>query len=159
MNLESASRFSGFHMRAIVLWMTVLAALVFAPAGFAGIEEVKREPRLEKRAEKAVENAKTKMTEAGAAYRAGERGAMMAALEEMRNSLLLCRKSLEETGKHPKKLSTQYKKAEQGSTAILRLLGDLTEALYAEDRPPVEEIRKSVQALHDEFLSAVMRRK
>jgi len=137
----------------------VLPALAAAPPPAGGLEEVKREPRLEKRAEKAVENAARRMQQAGAAFRAGDRAEMMTALEEMRDSLVLCKTSLAETGKPPKKLTSQYKKAEKVSTNILRLLNDLVDALYAEDRPPVEKIRDEVQALHEEFLLNVMRRK
>ena len=123
------------------------------------MEEVKREPNLEKRADQAVKYAELEMKEAGLAFRAGDRAKMMAALEQMRDALLLAKTSLEETGKPTRKLTGHYKKAEKGSTRILRLLNDLADALYLEDRPPVERILKNVQTLHDGFLMAVMRRK
>ncbi len=143
---------------------TLLAPVAAAVAAFAaappgGIEEVKREPNPEKRSDKAVKNAEQKMKEAGIAFRRGDREKMMAALEEMLDSLRLSKTSLEETGKPPRKLAGHYKKAEQGSTRILRLLNDLVDALFAEDRPPVRRILNSVQTLHDGFLMAIMRRK
>ncbi|WP_321472039.1 hypothetical protein [uncultured Paludibaculum sp.] len=136
-----------------------LAMLVLATPGLlrADIEEVRKEPDLVKRFEKAILLAEEDARTARDLIKDnGSRTELMRALAEIGDATKLALESLRETGRKPAKLSRQYKKGEQKTQAIVRQLKDLVLALGFEDRPAAEKVRDEVVVTHEEFLLGVM---
>ncbi len=142
-------------MRCALLLAAALCA--FATEREITLEDVRKEPNLEKRSEKALDYAAWSLERARKL--ASEGGAMKEleeALKGVTGGVELALKSLRDTGKKASKLSRQYKRAELKSREMLRLLENLVLALSFGSRPPAEEARDRVRGLHEEFLLAVM---
>ncbi len=122
----------------------------------ADLEAVKREPKLEKRARKAMDNAGKAFDRARSAYRKGETEVLRVSLQEVADSVALAQKSLQETGKQPRKASKHYKRAEIGSRKLLRRLDNFRNEMSYLDRDQIDEVIASVQKIHEELLHAVM---
>ncbi len=134
----------------------ILLALLAAPPP-ASLDEVRAEPRLEKRSELAIEFAGAELARARkTVVESGSRPALDEALKRVAESCQLALDSLRQTGKRPNKLSRQYKKGEMRTRAFVKELTDLALALSLDDRPYAEEVRDKVQLLHEEFLLSVM---
>ncbi len=139
-------------------WLWLAAILLVAPSLMrADVEDVKKEPDLLKRFERAIELAEAEAKTANALVREnGSRTELMRALTEIGAATKLALESLRETGKKPAKLTKQYKRGELKTQAVMRQLKDLVLALGFEDRPAAEKIRDEVTVTHEEFLLGVM---
>jgi len=134
----------------------ILLALLAAPPP-SSLDEVRAEPRLEKRSELAIEFARAEPARASkTVVESGSRPILEEALKHVSESCQLALDSLRQTGKRPNKLSKQYKKGEMRTRAYVKELTDLALALSLDDRPSAEEVRNKVQLLHEEFLLGVM---
>lgn len=121
------------------------------------LEEVKSEPNLEKRSQKALDFAAHALDQARKlSSGGGSMGELEALLKDVVDGVELSLKSLRDTGKKPSKLSRQYKRGELKSREMLRLLENLVLALSFDSRPPAEAARDKINGLHEEFLLAVM---
>jgi hypothetical protein len=138
--------------------LTALLLLsLFAAPPPAGLDAVRAEPRLERRAELAIDNAAAAMARARKTVaESGSRTELDSALTEVEESCQLASDSLRQTGKRPNKLASQYKKAELKTRGFVKELADLAVALSLDDRPKAEAVRDKVQLLHEEFLLGVM---
>ena len=134
--------------------MSLAVVLLFVAADLAA---VKAEPDLQKRSELALSNADREIDTAREAYRSGDVNKMNAALEEVRDSVNLSVESLEERHKKARN-DKYYKRAELKVRALLRRLKGFGDEVDVDDRKEVEAVRLRLQELHDQLITAIMRK-
>ena len=133
-------------------WVLVLA-LAFDLAA------VKSEPNLEKRSERALDNANLALDAVRDAYSQGDVDKTQASLEEVGESVDLCYQALSETGKDPRRDPKFFKRAELRTRELLRRLDGIRESMSVADRAGVEKVRDSVSEIHDNLLKGLMSKK
>ncbi len=116
---------------------------------------VRSEPNLERRSERALENANAALDSAREAYKSSDFAATQSALEETRESVDLSYQSLQETGKEPRR-SQAFKRAELRTRELLRRLDGLRESFSPADRQLLDHVRDRVAEVHDELLKGIM---
>jgi hypothetical protein len=134
----------------------VLAFLAFAPPPPATLDDVSKEPSLERRSELALTFAERRMAEARTFSAAGDAAKAFAALEDVAAASEYALRSLRETGKKASKLSRLFKKGELKTRDFLRKLESLIPALPFDDRPAGQKYKDRVQAVHEDFLLGIM---
>jgi len=140
-------------IRAALILLGVWAAL---PAG-ADLAAVRAEPNLEKRSRRALENAQAAFQSAQKSYlEKSDVAAANASLEEVAQSVQLCYDSLQETGKIPSRSPKYFKSAEIATRELLRKLNDFRERMSAMDRDRIDQVRATVQEVHDNLLAGIM---
>jgi hypothetical protein len=139
-------------LRNIVLAILVAAA---GPA-WAGLDEVRAEPNLEKRSVLAMDNAVAALKEARAAYNAGDLAKVAAKAKEIEESVDLANAALEKTGKDPRRSPKWFKHAEIQSNELLRSIEGLEHDMSVEDRAILEKTKERVQQVHDILLAGLM---
>jgi len=133
----------------------LLLALLAAPP--VSLQQVRAEPKLERRAELAIEFAGVGMARARKIVAdAGSITELSDSLNQIGEACQLALNSLRQTGKRPNKLGKQYKRAELRTRALVRELTDLVSALPMDNREQAEKVLKHIQSLHEEFLLGVM---
>ena len=120
---------------------------------------IKSEPNLERRSERALDNANTALDTARDAYSAADLPKAQAAVEEAGDSVELAYQSLEETGKDARRNPGPFKRAEVRTRELLRRLEGLRESFSVTDRPPVDKVLDRVADIHDDLLKAIMGKK
>ena len=120
---------------------------------------IKMEPNLERRSERAMDNAAAAMDAARDASSAGEAGKAKAALEEVRDSVALAYQSLVESGKSARRSPKFFKRAELKTRELMRRLEGLAQAVDSEDRAFVETVRDEVSKVHDDLIQDLMQKK
>ena len=138
-------------MFVLTLTLMMMATLTQDLAG------VKAEPLLEKRAQKAIDFAGTRLTEARAAYDKGEYQQLGRAVEEV--TAELCLESLEAMGKHPSRNVKNYKLSEKRLRELLRRVATLRADVSFEDRLLVEKAEKRINAIHEKLLEGALSKK
>jgi hypothetical protein len=137
--------------------MAALTLLVAAAGARADLATVRAEPNLEKRAEKALANAKSELAAARAAYLEKEdRSQADASLQEISDSVQLAYDSLMATGKDPRRKPKHFKRAEIKTRELMRQLDDFRAQMSALDRDVIEKVRQSLQKVHDDLLEGIM---
>ncbi|MGD0015075.1 MAG: hypothetical protein ABSD56_11740 [Bryobacteraceae bacterium] len=134
----------------------LLAALALALPVWAGLDAVKAEPNLEKRAGMALANAGAALTSARDSYVAGDLQRTTAALDEVRQSVELAYSSLLETHKNPRKKPMPFKRAEIRTRELLRRLDDFREQMSYEDRGVLDEVRAAVRKIREDLLRGLL---
>src|ERR1700689_3660891 len=86
---------------------------------------IKLEPNLERRSERAIENASAAMDSAREAASAGDIAKIKAALEELEDSVDLAYQSLVDSGKSARRNPKFFKKAELKTRELMRRLEGL----------------------------------
>ena len=119
------------------------------------LASVKTEPNLERRSDRALENANAAMDAARSAYDRGDSEKTTAALDELKESVDLSYQSLEESGKSPRS-NSHYKTAEKATRALLRRLESFRDAVGVAERDAVDAIRLHVSEVHDDLLNGIM---
>ena len=137
-------------------FIAMICALSLAGADLAN---VKNEPNLEKRSEKALENANHAIHEARTAYKASDLKLFRALLAEIKESVELSYNSLEETGKAARRSPKYFKRAEMKMHDIARRLDGLAAEVDFEERSGVEAIKKTASDLEDKLLLEIMTKK
>ena len=125
----------------------------------ADLAAVKAEPNLEKRSERALENADAVMKTMREHYQTGEWKQVLAALDEIRGSVELAWESLQQTGKHARRSPKYFKRAEMKTRELGRRLDDFSKQVSVDDREAVEKVAQRVQEVHEELLLAIMSKK
>jgi hypothetical protein len=120
---------------------------------------IKLEPNLERRSERALDNASAAMDTARDASSAGEPDKVKAALEELRDSVDLAYQSLVDSGKSARRSPKFFKRAELKTRELMRRLEGLAQAVDAEDRIFVESVRGRVSKVHDDLIQDIMQKK
>jgi hypothetical protein len=119
---------------------------------------VKAEPNLEKRSDRALENANSALDAARDAYTRGEYDQSQTQLDEVGASVDLAYESLRQTGKDPRH-SGKFKQAEMRLRELLRRLEGLRQMVSFTDRAAVDKLRDHVSDIHDNLLDGVMGRR
>jgi hypothetical protein len=136
-----------------LLWVVLAAGLT--PC-YADLATVQSEPNLEKRSDKALANADLAMEAARKAYQAPDLKAFEASLNEVRESVDLSYKSLQDTGKAARRSPKYFKRAELKLRALLKRLENLKVDVALDDRAQVESLAKHVNDVHDQILHEIM---
>ena len=134
----------------------VLAAFLAAAPALADLTAARAEPNLEKRSRMALDNAEQVLRLAKEAYSQGDIQRTQAALEELRDSVLLAHESLRQTGKNPSRSPKHFKHAEIKTRGFLRQLGDFRETMSWEDRDALDQVRAAIEKVHQELLLGIM---
>ena len=124
-------------MTVSVIELILPLALLCAGADLAA---VRAEPNAERRSDRALANADIALDEAKKALESGEAAKLVSGLEEVRESIRLCKESLEQSGKNPRKNPKYFKKAEIGIRKLIRRLDNFKHEVPVEDRKPVEDL-------------------
>jgi hypothetical protein len=120
---------------------------------------IKLEPNLERRSERALDNASAAMDVARDASSAGESEKVKAAVEELRDSVDLAYQSLVDSGKSARRSPKFFKRAELKTRELMRRLEGLAQAVDAEDRVFVVSVRDRVSQVHDNLIQDIMQKK
>ena len=136
--------------------MAVQWILAFALA--IDLAGVKSEPNLEKRSDRALDNANVALDAARDSYTRGEYDQSQTQLDEVGASVDLAYDSLQQTGKDPRR-SGKFKQAEMRIRELLRRLEGLRQMVSFSDRPAVDKLRDHVSSIHDNLLDGIMSRR
>ena len=143
-------------MKLPVAIFLVCAAAVSPAALHADLGKAMAERNLEKRSKLALENADGVLKQARDAYGQGEMKQAEAMLSEVRDSVALAMKSLQETGKNPRKSPKWFKRAEIQTRDLLRKLDAFEQDMSVADRTMIADAKGTVQKVHEELLLGVM---
>jgi hypothetical protein len=139
--------------------LSVLAALLLAPTAPADLSAVLAERNLEKRSRKALDYAAHALKAARQAYRQGQLELTEQKLQQVRESVELAFRSLQETGKNPLRHPKHFKHAEIKTRELLKHLDHFRDQMAYDDRPVVEPVRQSAETIHEELLLSIMGKK
>src|SRR5580704_896362 len=120
---------------------------------------IKLEPNLERRSERAIDNAAVAMDAARDASGSGEPEKTRVALEEVRDSVDLAYQSLVDSGKSARRNPKFFKRAELKTRELMRRLEGLAQAVVSDDRTFVESVRERVSKVHDDLIKDIMQKK
>jgi hypothetical protein len=120
---------------------------------------IKQEPNLERRSERALDNASTAMDLARDASSAGDTEKLKAAVTEVRDSVDLAYQSLVDSGKSARRNPKFFKKAELKTRELMRRLHGLSQAVDADDRAFVDTVHDRVSKVHDDLIQDIMQKK
>jgi ElaB/YqjD/DUF883 family membrane-anchored ribosome-binding protein len=135
----------------------IAAVVLFSTAAGADLATIKAEPNLEKRAEKALDNADDALKAAQDAYNEQyDLKKTELALKEVSDSVELAYESLVATGKNPSRSPKHFKRAEIKTRELMRRLDDLRARMGTNERQSVEDARHVVQKVHDNLLEGIM---
>lgn len=143
---------------AIVAVAILCTAPVFGETPL-GLEAVKKEVDLEKRARFAVRYARDAVERVAALYRDGKRDEGAALLREIQTAVELANESLKATGKPAWKKSKPFKVVEIDTRKLLRDLDDLDKKLSFDERDQLIAVRARIEELNQELLLAIMTKK
>src|SRR5215471_2271392 len=127
-------------------WMLMFALASLALA--SDLSGVKSEPNLEKRSDRALDNANVALDAARDAYTRGEYDQSQTQLDEVGASVDLAFQSLQQTGKDPRR-SSKFKQAEMRIRELLRRLEGLRQTVGFADRDAVDKVRERISTVHD----------
>ena len=125
----------------------------------ADLADVKTEPNLEKRSEKALANANIAIDEARMAYKSADLAGFGSWLKEVEESADLSYQSLQDTGKAARRSPKFFKRAEMKMHALAKRLEALGADVDFEDRVLVEATRKKLSDLEDKIVFEIMTKK
>jgi len=143
-------------MRNRVLPVALALFAVSAGSSPADLKQAIAEPNLEKRSKLALENAAAAYKAIREAYEKGETEQVSAAAKELEESVELANTSLRQTGKVPRNSPKYFKAAEIATRDLVRKLESFQKGLSFDDRPLLEQTKKTVQQVHDGLLVALM---
>jgi hypothetical protein len=132
-----------------MVWLLALALAL-------DLTEIRSEPNLEKRSERALAYADESISAAREAYKQGKYEDCGAALKEVESAVQLSYESLLATGKNPRKNSKPFKNAEKASREILRRLNGLRDLMSAVDHGLIDPAMKSINDVHDRLVTGIM---
>ncbi len=139
------------------MWTAALAlGLALAGSSRADLKRALAETNLERRSQLALENASAAHKAARAAYQQGDNERVAASIAEVQESVELAKKSLDETGKNPRRSPKWFKKAEIETRDLLKRLDAFEHEMGFSDRQMLEKVKATVQQIHDELLVGLM---
>ena len=143
-------------IRSLSILLAVACAL---PLIAADLDDIRKQPNLERRSDMALANADTALDRARDAYQKGDEPLFKSALAEADQSIALSKQSLDESGKNARKSPKYFKRAEIGIRRLIRRLDSLRIEVGVDDRPIVEPVYWRAQKLQEEILLAIMGKK
>lgn len=143
-------------MRASTLLLA--AALTLASAGplRADLKAALNEHDLGRRSKLALDNASACLKAARDAYQRGDSAGLLAAANEIEESVDLVWESLQSTGKNPRNSPKWFKQAEIATRDLLKKLETLAHDLGFEERPVLDKVKARIQKVHDDLLLGLM---
>ncbi len=120
---------------------------------------VQSEPNLEKRSERALDNANMALDAARDDYNSGNYDKTQNDLQEVRDSVELAYQSLSDTGKDPRKDPKFFKRAELRTRELLRRLEGVGQGMSQVDRGTLDKVRERIAEVHDNLLNGIMSKK
>lgn len=134
-----------------------MAVMLLASASaLADLQSVMAERNLEKRSQKALENADRALKGARDAYDKGSMEQAATSLAEVRESVDLSETSLKETGKNPRRSPKWFKRAEIKLRELLKKLDAFEREMNVADRDMLAETKGRIQKVHDDLLIGLM---
>ena len=137
----------------------LLAVACDLPLISADLDDIRKQPNLERRSDMALANADAALDRARDAYQKGDEPLFKSALAEADQSIALSKQSLDESGKNARKSPKYFKRAEIGIRRLIRRLDSLRIEVGVDDRPIVEPVYWRAQKLQEEILLAIMGKK
>lgn len=139
----------------------ILLTLVLAGAALpdADLSAARNERNPEKSYWLALENATLAIAEARKHLQELQAEPLRKSLEEAVESVKFAKDKLYSTGKSPSKNSKHFKRAELKMRDQIRKLEMLGQEAGVDDRPPIEQARKTIQQIHDDLLFDIMGRR
>ncbi len=155
-------------LRPVLLPRLLLAGLLVLTLPVLGGDKKKDDPaelktRIEheqdpvKRAEFQLRLSSVRLDEAREQYDAGADDKGLATLKQMQGLVEQVEEGLFGTGRDPRKKPKGFKDSEIKLREMQRRLQDLMMQLPVDERPPIEEIRKRLADIQEEFLYGIMR--
>jgi len=126
---------------------------------FADLNSVMSEPNLEKRSDRALDNAEHALTEARKAYHAADNAGFKTALQEVGDSVDLSYNSLKSTGKSARRNPKYFKRAEMRLRDLTKRLDNLEKEMAMDDRPAVSALKKRVDQMNDQLVQEIFTKK
>jgi len=123
------------------------------------LDAIRQEPNLERRSDRAMENANGALDRAREAYKTNGTEPANTALMEVGDSVDLALDSLETSGKDARRNPKFFKRAELSTREILRRIDGLRDAMDPHDRGVVEKVRDQVSRAHEELIEHMMGKK
>jgi hypothetical protein len=136
--------------------IAIAAVVAVAGPAWAGLDQIRAEPNLEKRSVLAMDNAMAAVKETRAAYNAGDVARATEKAKEIEESVDLAYAALEKTGKDPRRSPKWFKHAEIQSNELLRSIEALEHDMSLDDRAILEKTKERVQQVHDNLLAELM---
>ena len=140
-----------------VCLFSVFGSLTLALA--VDLEPLKIEKNLERRSELALVRADEAVTAAKKAYEASDSAAFKTQIADVEELAEFSLQSLQDTGKAARRSPKYFKRAELKLRALLRRLDTFERDVSADDREPIEQVKKRIHALHDQILLDIMSKK
>jgi len=137
----------------VITYFVLLGMMAF------DLSTVKTEPNLERRSERALDNANLALDAARDDYNAGNIDKSQTELEEVRDSVDLAYESLSGTGKDPHRDPKFFKRAELRTRELLRRLEGLAPGMSGVDHGTLEKVRERISAVHDNLLNGILSKK
>jgi hypothetical protein len=137
----------------------VLSAALLQPVWASDLAAVRNEPNLERRSELALDQANLLVDETRAAYKDSKFDDYKARLKDLVAAVELSHESLKATGKSARKNPKYFKRAELKTRALLKRIDTLEKDVSFDDREPVVEARKRIEAINDDLVMQIMTRK
>lgn len=134
-----------------VVLLIVFASCTVSAQSF--VAELKAEPNLARRAEKALEFANSAFDVAHDSYGKGDVHAGDAKLDDMTSALSECVESLQHIHK-----PGLYKKAELNVSMLQRRMSGLLDNIELQERGWAEFTNRKLEGIHDKLLEGVMRK-
>jgi hypothetical protein len=122
----------------------------------ADLKKALAEPDLEKRSKLALDNAFAAYQTARDDYQKGEMEQVRASIDEIGKSVDLAYRSLNETGKNPRRSPKWFKSAELTTRDLVRRLMSFQDQMSYADRSLLDAVKERVQQVHDELLLGLM---
>ncbi|MBS1982901.1 MAG: hypothetical protein JST16_01910 [Bdellovibrionales bacterium] len=132
---------------------------LFALGVRADLAAVRAEPNLEKRSEKAIENADTALDAARKAYQSNDAANLKTSLDEVGQSILLTKQSLDQSGKNARRNPKYFKKAEVSLRKLGRRLDSFRLELSVDERAPVDKLIDDARQAQEHILQLIMGKK
>ncbi len=139
--------------------ISLFALFLLFAAPPASLDQVKAEPRADRRAKAAIEYAAVAERNAEAQYAKGNMEGVTAELKNVEASIELAQSSFIASGKTPGRNPGTYKYAEMHSRELLNRLRDLEQRMDVEERDTIARVSARVQEIHDAWLEGIMERK
>ena len=137
----------------MMLGLMLVPGVVF---GAGDLDLIKKDPKLKRRAKKALKNAHQVLRAAREAYSRGEQVKFRADLREVQESVQFAYQSLQATGKKPRKHAKPFKRAEISTRELLRRLEDFREEMNYADWGAIDPVISTVRKINKKLLLAVM---
>ncbi len=122
----------------------------------SGLDAVKAESNLEKRAKLALDYANDAIDASRKAYSTGDMDATTAGLDQVREAAEVCLEALTATGKDARRNPRPFKRAELRINELLRRLKSLETDFGAGERAAVEKTQQRLLEIHDDLISRIM---